>query len=112
MPPRSFLNRFIIILIIGTFSASCKTGNADKEIRALPTVLVQMAPGAQVSELEEKFSAYSLQLEKKVSRPMDIYLFNFNPEKITEKQLLLLLKKSTMVKEAQRNKEVQNRNTL
>ena len=100
----------ILLLLFSILVFSCKSGQKDMEGKALPTVLVQMEQEITVLMLEEEFSKYGLQQEKMVSRPMHIYLFTYNAETITENKLIDLLRESPLVKEAQRNKNVQTRN--
>ncbi|MCH9659538.1 MAG: hypothetical protein K0U54_01360 [Bacteroidetes bacterium] len=70
------------------------------------TVLVQLHSDNVISTLEENYKEYSLKKEKTVSRPMNIHQFGFDAEKVSDTALIRLLKQSSLVKEAQTNKEI------
>lgn len=96
-----------IILCVTSFSCKSKTSTQTEEPK---TILVQVFDDASVALLEENYSEYELRKEKVVSRPMHIFLFTFNTNKIKETELIKQLKTSDLVKEAQSNKNVQSRN--
>lgn len=88
---------------------SCKTKDTQTSVTT-PSILVQLYDATSVSVLESTYKNYSLEEQKVVSRPMNIFLFTFNSEKITDKALIEELKTSELVKEAQQNRTVQTRN--
>lgn len=100
--------RLAILFCMVTIS-SCKTPSETGDY-ATEEVLVQLNDGAVVTGLEEAFETYQLRNQKVVSRPMNIHLFTFNSEKISQSELIQQLKSSALVKEAQPNNDVQLRN--
>ncbi|MEL6812452.1 MAG: hypothetical protein AAFP76_14060 [Bacteroidota bacterium] len=98
----------VVLLVVSTVIA-CKSKSSTSNEEA-KTILVQVFEDASVELLEQDYSAYELRKEKVVSRPMRIYLFTYNTQKIEEKELISQLKTSQWVQEAQSNKNVQTRN--
>lgn len=96
----------IIVLCI-TFSCKSNIESANNEDT---TILVQLYDANSLEKLVQEFDVYNLQKQKLVSRPMNIFLFSFNSEKIAPTELIGLLKESDLVKEAQKNKKVELRN--
>lgn len=94
-----------IVFVLG----SCKS--KDTGVLNADTVLVQLNKSESVIDLENEFSVYSLQKIKIVSRPMHIFLFEYNQNKIADTSLIKLLRKSSFVKEAQQNSDVTLRKT-
>ncbi len=86
---------------------SCKS--SQPEINQT-TLLIQLYEDSAVQVLENNFKDYKLAKEKIVSRPTKIYLFTFDSQKITDTELIKLLKASDLVKEAQQNRTIQTRN--
>lgn len=74
------------------------------------TVIVQLINEGSHQDLELAFESYSLKKKKVISRPLYIILFEFDAEKISNEELVTLLKQSPLVKEAQLNRKVQLRN--
>tara|TARA_R100000935_G_scaffold8302_7_gene17550 strand:- start:188684 stop:189031 length:348 start_codon:yes stop_codon:yes gene_type:complete len=89
--------------------SSCKS-NQPEPLEKEVSILVQLYEDTAVQTLEDTFVDYTLTKEKVVSRPTKIYLFTFNSKKITDVELIKLLKESSLVKEAQQNRTVQIRN--
>ncbi|MEM7087656.1 MAG: hypothetical protein AAF489_15855 [Bacteroidota bacterium] len=99
---------FVTTILWGTgFSCKSKSSTPLEEDK---TILIQVYNDTSVAILEQNYSAYELRKEKVVSRPMHIYLFTYNTNKIIETELIKQLKTSDLVKEAQSNKNVQSRN--
>jgi len=107
------MRKKIILIFVATIlygiSFSCKS-KSSTQIEEAKTVLVQVYNSGSVALLEGDYSEYELRKEKVVSRPMHIYLFTYNANKIIETELIKKLKTSDLVKEAQSNKNVQSRN--
>ena len=104
--------KIVLILCVTIFcstSFSCKSKTSTQAEEAT-TILVQVYDDASVELLEQNYSEYELRKEKVVSRPMHIFLFTYNTNKIIETELIKQLKTSDLVKEAQSNKNVQSRN--
>ncbi|MDC8004070.1 hypothetical protein POV27_08395 [Aureisphaera galaxeae] len=97
------------VLLLITVAISCKSKDAAQDSEK-NTVIVQLHDSESVVQLEESHTEYSLKKEKVLSRPMHIFLFRFNSEKIQNTELVELLKKSDLVKEAQLNRNVTLRN--
>jgi len=95
----------VILLLLFSCKSKIETTNSEET-----TVLVQMYDANSLEMLIQDFDAYNLQKQKLVSRPLHIFLFSFNSEKITATELIDLLKASDLVKEAQTNKNVELRN--
>ncbi|MAZ73433.1 MAG: hypothetical protein CMC70_09835 [Flavobacteriaceae bacterium] len=93
---------FTIVLI------SCKSSKPEITENQ-STILVQVTEETAVSALETNFKTYGLKYLKVVSRPMFIYLFSYNAEKISEAQLIILLKQEENVTEVQSNKDIEPR---
>lgn len=97
----------VVLLILVT---ACKTKNKVQTDKA-PSILVQLYNDSTVTALELAYKKYDLQKQKVVSRPMSIYLFQFDASSIEDTTLITLLKQSKLVKEAQRNGNVELRKT-
>lgn len=91
------------------FFNSCKSNKTEK-VQDDATLLVQLKDVKSINTLEKEFVAYELTRIKLVSRPMFIYLVSYSTDKIDEEELIGLLKNSSLVKEAQPNREVNTRN--
>ena len=91
------------------FVISCKSNEVKNETSS-GELLIQVYEERAVDDLEEAFKSYDLKKMRVVSRPVYIYLFSFNTQSIDQEELLVLVKESTLVKEAQTNKSVQIRN--
>ncbi len=94
---------FLIVLI--ALCTGCKGHDVSNKVEGR-TVLVQLYSDSTRGKLENQFAQYALKEQKKVSRPMNIYLFTFDTAKVSDTTLVRLLKESSLVKEAQTNKEV------
>ena len=103
------LSLFALILFCVTL-VSCKGSSADVSTEEESTVLVQLFESGNEEALEVAFSDYDLKMKKVVSRPLYIGLYTFNTDKTTNTELVALLKKSPLVKEAQLNRNVELRN--
>lgn len=108
MNHRSKCVRFLLFFFTFCLVSACKTKNTINSNNNT-TVLVQLFDDSEVVTLENTYKNYGLQKQKVVSRPMSIYLFNFNSDKIVDTTLIKLLKQSPLVKEAQKNGNVQQR---
>ena len=101
---------FIGYFLIAIFSIiSCKS-KPIIETKQEKTLLVQVDHDSIVPILETSFKAYGLRKHKVVSRPIKIFLFEYNEEKISEEALISELKASPHVIVAQKNRDVQLRN--
>lgn len=89
---------------------ACISAGADSAIEKGTTVIVQLTDDATSEKLETEFKTYRLKQREVLSRPLKIVLFDFDHKKIEDTDLVTLLKKSALVKEAQPNREVQPRN--
>ena len=98
-----------VALLLITLVFSCKSKDSLQE-NERNTLIVQMHDSQATTKLVKDYSQYDLQEKKVLSRPMNIFLFTFNSEKIQNSELLELIKKSDLVKEAQLNKNVTLRN--
>ena len=96
----------ITILIV--FFVACKSKIVDTPVENA-SVLVQLHNDNSIILVEKQFVQYALLQEKIVSRPMNIYLFAFDPTKVSDTTLVKLLKQSSLIKEAQTNKDVTSR---
>ncbi|MBX2826912.1 MAG: hypothetical protein KTR22_02040 [Flavobacteriaceae bacterium] len=105
---KSTIYSWTVLLVMAVF-ISCKSNdsvqNSEKN-----TVIVQLHDSDAVGSLEEQHETYNLKKEKVLSRPMQIFLFTFDSEKIKNTELVELLKQSDLVKEAQLNRNVTLRN--
>lgn len=72
-------------------------------------VLVDLKDNINPEILEEEFKDYNLQNKKVISKPLNIYLFTFNENKISVAELIKALRISKNVNNAQTNKEVKSR---
>ncbi len=97
------------VLLLITIVVSCKSKDTKQDSEK-NTVIVQVYNSEAVTQLEKGYVQYNLKKEKVLSRPMQIFLFTFNSEKILNTELVELLKKSDLVKEAQLNRNVISRN--
>lgn len=98
--------------VLAAFSISCKsnakTQNISEENSA--TVLVDLTEKGTADVLILDFSEINLQKIKKISRPLNIILFSFDSTKIDMDTLVSQLKQSSIVEDAQSNKNSTNRN--
>lgn len=103
-------NIFFLITVTSflIFLNACKNKNIEHS-EDTTEVLVQVYEDTAVTILEDTYKVYGLKKVKVVSRPMYIYLFEFNPKKIKQTELIALLKTSDLVKEAQINRNVETR---
>lgn len=99
---------WITFTLLFLFTA-CKSSHTEEHL-ATSEVLIQLTENTLPEKVEKEFVAYELSNLKTVSRPMHIFLFSYNTNKIEEKDLLKLLKQSNWIKEAQSNKDLQTRN--
>lgn len=103
----SFFTASLVVLFTVTV-VGCKSG--EKSSTAVKNnLLVQLTDVAVVSALEADFKQYELYSTKVVSRPVHIFLFEYNATTISEEKLIALLKQSEYVKEAQPNRAIQLR---
>lgn len=102
-------SRLLLVVLLILVSA-CKTKNKVQTDNT-PSILVQLYNDSTVTALELAYKKYDLQKQKVVSRPMSIYLFQFDAASIEDTTLITLLKQSKLVKEAQRNRNVELRKT-
>ncbi len=107
MKKNSLLGWVALLLITLVFACKSKEPLQENESN---TLIVQMHDSQATVQLEKDYTQYDLQEKKVLSRPMNIFLFTFNSEKIQNTELLELIKKSDLVKEAQLNKNVTLRN--
>lgn len=87
---------------------SCKSKEPSRT-SPQATVLIQLHDENTIAELEEDFMRFALKREKIVSRPMNIHLFKFDANKVADTTLVDFLRQSSLVKEAQTNKEITTR---
>lgn len=102
-----------LLIILGVFFiyfSSCKNKNAVLIAQEDNSVIVKIKENTSTDSLEINFKFYDLKKEKILSKPLNIYLFTFNNKKIINKDLVILLKKSRLVEEAQLNRNVEQRN--
>jgi hypothetical protein len=107
------IKKHYLLIILGVFfiySSSCKNKNVVLIPQEDNTVIVKIKENASTDSLEISFNSYDLKKEKILSGPLNIYLFTFNKKKITNKDLVLFLKESPLVEEAQLNRNVNQRN--
>lgn len=97
-----------VILTITLYS--CKTPTSEISESYTNTVIVDLREGITSETLESAFSKYDLQQKKKLSRPLNIILFTFDQDKIEAEKLVVELRKSVLVDNAQTNKEINPRN--
>ena len=72
-------------------------------------LIIDLASDASVDALCKKFSAYNLTNKKRISPAMSLYVLNFDDSKINAGRMLVMIKESPMVKEAQFNKTADQR---
>jgi len=107
MNKNSGLGLLIVVFLSVTALVSCKTKIDTNTNNS--NVLVQVHDDDSVAILENEFLVHKLKKEKVVSRPIKIYLFTFDAATTSDIKLVELLKKSPLVKEAQRNQKVESR---
>lgn len=107
MKKEHLLKWFLLLFVIIAFSCKSHDNAKDNEVY---TVIVQMHDSSATAQLEQDHAPYDLKKEKVISRPMQIFLFSFNSGKISNTELVQLLKQSNLVKEAQLNRNVTLRN--
>lgn len=99
---------FISLCVLLLGAGACRT-KPSETATGDASVLIQLYEDVAIPSLEKNFSQYDLQMDRVVSRPTKIYLFNFNATKISDIQLIEQLKASSLVKEAQQNRNVESR---
>jgi hypothetical protein len=102
-----FLSAFVILTIT---LISCKSSTSEISESYDNTVIVDLGEGVTSEKLESAFRKYDLQEKKKLSRPLNIVLFTFNQDKIEVEKLVIELRESSLVDNAQTNKEINTRN--
>jgi len=92
---------------------NCKP-KISRTIDAQGTVIVQFEEDSFFEELSNdivsEFNDYELTKIKVLSRPLHIFLYSFNKEKISIDKLIEELKLKSNIKEAQPNRKVKPRN--
>ena len=104
---------YIFLLIFSILQVSCKQ-KTSQTLEATSTVIVQFED-ANFSEklsndIVSEFNNYNLAKIEVLSRPLHIYLYSFNEEKIAIDKLIEKLKLKSDIKEAQPNRKVSPRN--
>lgn len=108
IPKKIFIGITLVILCVVV--TSCKGTSTEVKSEEETTVIVQLKEEGTESALENEFATYGLEKKKVLSRPLFIFLFTFDTQKTTNTELVELLKKSPLVKEAQLNRNVELRN--
>lgn len=88
---------------------SCKPAKQTSEA-STEEVIIQFYDNQQLTKVTEDFKAFDLVKLKTVSKPLFIYLFQFNNKKIALDSLIKQLKTSPYIKQAQPNRNIQIRN--
>ncbi len=104
------IHNYVVLLLLISMVSSCKVKPSELPESSYQTVLVDLKDNITPEKLEEEFKIYSLQNKKIISKPLNIFLFTFNENKITAAELVEALRTSKNVNNAQTNKEVNNRN--
>lgn len=104
------MKKITLIVVTVLLVVACKSKNEPSIPVEEGTVIVQLEPEATTEMLMEQFEMANLSHKKVISKPMRVHLFAFNKQKIELEKLLVQLKKSEIVRQAQTNKAVSNRN--
>ena len=111
---RKHLTRYTLLSIaIVACLVSCKSNTqhiSEENKTTITTILVDLKENSNPETLILDFSEINLQKIKQISRPLNIFLFSFDNTKIEMDLLLSQLKQSSIVENAQSNKETTNRN--
>ena len=106
----SLISNISFICFVFFFIYSCKT--KGKELLAVQnnTVIIDLKESITPDQIIADFNAISLKQEKKLSNALNIHLFSFDENKIPMGTLLVKLKESDKVDNAQSNKKTNARN--
>lgn len=98
------------ICVAFLFIYSCKTKSTEPVTAQSNTVIIDLKESVTPHKITADFNAISLSEVKKLSNALNIYLFSFDASKISVDTLLLKLKESDKVDNAQSNKKTNARN--
>ncbi len=96
------------VIILLTYS--CKTKSKELVPPQNNTVIVDLKKTATPNQIISEFNTISLSEIKKLSNALNIYLFSFDANQIDIDSLIVKLKKSDHVENAQSNKKTNTRN--
>ncbi len=105
-----FISNIYCICFAFSFTYSCKTKSKELIATQNNTVIIDLKESVTPEQIIADFNTISLQQEKKISNALNIHLFSFDENKIPIDTLLLKLKESEKVDNAQSNKKTNARN--
>lgn len=104
------ISNICFICFAFSFIYSCKTKGKELLATQKNTVIIDLKESVTPDQIIADFNAISLKQEKKLSNALNIHLFSFDENKIPMDTLLLKLKESGKVDNAQSNKKTNTRN--
>ena len=104
----------IIITFLALIALSCKHSKKVSESKGEDSfikneIIVQLKKDASTRRVLESFKEYKLETIKAVNQEMNIWLFTYDTDLISSKEMLEKLKNSTLVDTAEYNKKVKLR---
>ncbi|MFT5890348.1 MAG: hypothetical protein ACI9Y7_000438 [Dokdonia sp.] len=104
------ISNICFICFVCFFIYSCKTKSEELVTTQNNTVIIDLKESVTPEQIMTDFNTISLKQEKKISNALNIHLFSFDENKIPINTLLLKLKESDIVDNAQSNKKTNARN--
>ena len=104
---RTLFTGVAVLTFLLSTTLSCKHQDATTTGEA--RIIVQLQDSITSDQLESSFSSYQLKVVKRLGAKSSIYLCTFNPATIKTDSLVVKLKKSDLVIEAQRDQPVSTR---
>lgn len=101
----------MLTLVLACCSSHKETSNTEevtiaKEVSWDNKVQVLLDQGTSYKKLEKKYERYSLTMLYPVSKSQEKFMFSFDPETISKKELLRILNKQVYVQTARDSKPV------
>ncbi|PQB03513.1 hypothetical protein BST85_00330 [Aureitalea marina] len=104
---RALYAKTLLTALILCISLSCK--HQDSTAAGDDRIIVQLQDSVTSDQLEFAFSSYQLKVVKRLGAKSSNYLCTFNPSTVKTDNLVVKLKESDLVIEAQRDQQVSTR---
>lgn len=101
----------LLLVLVGLFglAISCKQPTTTPETMEEEMVIVKLTDSASPQQLEIAFSSQQLKVVKRLGAKSSFYLCKFDTRLLEPDSMVVLLKKSDLVNEAQRDRNLSTR---
>ncbi|MEM7368728.1 MAG: hypothetical protein AAF587_08990 [Bacteroidota bacterium] len=112
------LRSLFICSCLVLMTLACRTTQSaaeePKDVQDNPGIIanqfiVKLKPGVQPETLSSTFQQYGLTLKKMINKSMNLWVFTYRQESLEPENMLLILKESEHVQEAEFDKRLSNR---